>query len=160
MKTLVLGYGNRSRTDDGVGWFIIERLQEFALPNIELLTSHQLEVDHAEVISRFDAVIFVDASVPQSPLPIARTVIKPHFRSHAVAHYLTPADVLALSSSLYGSEPQGVLFSVRGEDFNFGMTLSPSTERAAQEVVRQITSLVTQLQQQGSGAVGSQAAHA
>ena len=62
MKTLVLGYGNRSRTDDGVGWFIIERLQEFALPNIELLTSHQLEVDHAEVISRFDAVIFVDVS--------------------------------------------------------------------------------------------------
>ena len=157
MNTLVLGYGNRSRTDDGVGWFVIERLQELALPNVELLTSHQLEVDHAEVISRFDAVIFVDAAVPQRPLPIARTVIKPNFQSHAVAHYLTPADLLALSSSLYGCEPQGVLFSVRGEDFNFGMTLSPSTERAAQEVVRQISCLVAQLHQQGPGAVRSQA---
>ena len=60
MKTLVLGYGNRSRTDDGVGWFVLERLQELGLPDVELHTSHQLDVDHAELISSFDDVIFVD----------------------------------------------------------------------------------------------------
>ena len=89
MKTLVLGYGNRSRTDDGVGWFVLERLQELALRNVELLTSHQLDVDHAELITGFDEVIFVDAAIPQSPQPIALTVVHPGFRSHAVAHYLT-----------------------------------------------------------------------
>jgi hydrogenase maturation protease len=91
------GYGNRSRSDDGVGWFVVDRLQELALPGVELLTSHQLEVDHAEIISRFDAVVFVDAAIPQSPLAISRTVVKPNFQSHAVAHYLTPGDVLELA---------------------------------------------------------------
>ena len=143
MKTLVLGYGNRSRTDDGVGWFVLERLQELALPNVELLTSHQLDVDHAEVISGFDDVIFVDAAVPESPQPITRTIVQPCFRSHAVAHYLTPSDLLELARTLFGRAPRGILFSIRGSDFNFGTTLSPAIERAAGEVVREIEALLS-----------------
>jgi hydrogenase maturation protease len=159
MKTLVLGYGNRSRTDDGVGWFILERLQELALPNVELLTSHQLDVDHAELITGFDEVIFVDAAIPQSPQPIALTVVQPCFRSHAVAHYLTPGDLLALTQTLFGRAPRGVLFSVRGSDFNFGTTLSPATEHAAHDVLRQIEDLLSAPRQTESGK-GELAAHA
>ncbi len=143
MKTLVLGYGNRSRTDDGVGWFVLERLQELGLTNVELLTSHQLDVDHAELITGFDEVIFVDAAIPQSPQAIALTVVQPCFRSHAVAHYLTPGDLLALAQTLFGRAPRGILFSIRGADFNFGTTLSPAIERAALDVVRQIEDLLS-----------------
>jgi len=151
MKTLVLGYGNRSRTDDGAGWFVLERLQELGLPNVELLTSHQLDVDHAELITGFDEVIFVDAAIPQSPQPIALTVVHPGFRSHAVAHYLTPGDLLALAQTLFGRAPRGILFSIRGSDFNFGTTLSPATERAARDVVRQIEDLLSTPGQTESG---------
>ena len=159
MNTLVLGYGNRSRTDDGVGCFVIERLQQAQLSGIELLTAHQLEVDHAEVISRFDNVIFVDAAIPQSPQAIARTVVQPRFRSHAVAHYLTPGDLLELAQMLFGQAPRGILFSIRGADFNFGTTLSPSTERAAYDVVGQIQTLLPTLGQP-QPATGRQTAHA
>ncbi len=159
MKTLVLGYGNRSRTDDGVGWFVVERLQELALQDVELLTSHQLEVDQAELISRFETVVFVDAAVPQSPLPIARTSVKPQFESHAVAHYLTPGDLLGLALMFFGRAPQAVLFSIRGTDFNFGTTVSPATEHAAHDVVRQIQQLLPMLQQH-TATKGGQAAHA
>ncbi len=143
MKTLVLGYGNRSRMDDGIGWFVLERLQELALPNVELHTSHQLDVDHAELISGFDEVIFIDAAIPQTSQLITRTVVQPCFRSHAVAHYLTPSDLLALAQTLFGRAPRGILFSIRGSDFNFGTTLSPSTERAARDVVHQIEELLS-----------------
>ncbi|MGD0057981.1 MAG: hydrogenase maturation protease [Verrucomicrobiia bacterium] len=143
MRTLVLGYGNRSRTDDGVGWFVLERLGELGLPNVELHASHQLDVDYAERITGFDEVIFVDAAIPQSPQPIARTVVQPCFRSHAVAHYLTPSDLLALAQTLFGRTPRGILFSIRGSDFNFGTTLSPATERAGRDVVRQIEDLLS-----------------
>jgi hydrogenase maturation protease len=143
VKTLILGYGNRSRTDDGVGWFVVERLEELALPDIELLTSHQLDVDHAELISRFEAVVFVDAAMPQSQLSISHTVVKAHFQSHAVAHYLTPSDLLELALTLFGRAPQAILFSIRGSDFNFGTMLSPSTERAAHDAVRQIQQLLS-----------------
>ena len=146
MKTLILGYGNRSRTDDGVGWFVVERLEKLALPDIELLTSHHLDVDHAELISRFEAVVFVDAAIPQSQLSISRTVVKPHFQSHAVAHYLSPSDLLELALTLFGRAPHAILFSIRGSDFNFGTTLSPATERAAHDVVRQIQQLLSTIQ--------------
>ena len=143
MKTLVLGYGNRSRTDDGVGWFVLERLQELGLPDVELHTSHQLDVDHAELISSFDDVIFVDAAIPQSPHLITQTVVQPCFRSHAVAHYLTPGDLLELAQTLFDRAPSGILFSIRGSDFNFGTMLSPATERAAFNVVREIEGLLS-----------------
>jgi Ni,Fe-hydrogenase maturation factor len=100
-------------------------------------------VDHAELICSFDEVLFVDAAIPQSPQLITRTVVQPCFRSHAVAHYLTPGDLLELAQTLFGRAPRGILFSIRGSDFNFGTTLSSATERAAYEVVREIGDLLS-----------------
>ena len=84
----------------------------------------------------------MDAAIPEAPKAIQRTVVTPNFQSHAVAHYLTPADVLSLCKTLYDREPKAVLFSIRGCDFNFGTTLSPEVEEAARDVVRQIAELV------------------
>ena len=142
MSTLIIGYGNQSRRDDGIGWFVLEQLAALDLPNVELETTHQLEVEAAETISHFDAVIFVDAAIPEAPEPVQRSVVTPNFQSHAVAHYLTPADVLSLCKTLYHREPKAVLFSIRGHDFNFGTTLTPEVEQAAREVVKQIADLV------------------
>jgi hydrogenase maturation protease len=142
VQTLIIGYGNQNRRDDGVGWFILEQLAALNLPNVELETSHQLEVEASETISHFDAVIFVDAAISEAPEAIQRTVVTPYFQSHAVAHYLTPADVLSLCKTLYHREPKAVLFSIRGRDFNFGTTLTPEVEQAACAVVKQITEIV------------------
>ena len=142
MKTLIIGYGNQNRRDDGVGWFILEQLAALNLPGVVLETSHQLEVEASETISHFDAVIFVDAAIPESPELVQRSVVTPNFQSHAVAHYLTPADVLSLCKTLYQREPKAVLFSIRGRDFNFGTTLTPEVEQAACDVVKQIAELV------------------
>jgi hydrogenase maturation protease len=109
---------------------------------VELETSHQLEIEASETISRFDAVIFVDAAIPEAPEAVQRTVVAPNFQSHAVAHYLTPADVLSLCKTLYHREPKAVLFSIRGRDFNFGTTLTPEVEQAAREVVKQIVEII------------------
>lgn len=142
VKTLIIGYGNRSRRDDGVGWFVIEKLAALNLPGVELEIGQQLEIESAETISRYDAVIFVDAAIPEAPEAIQRTVIAPQFQSHAVAHYLTPADVLSLCQTLYHREPKATLFSIRGRDFNFGTTLSPEVEQAARDVVKQIVEII------------------
>ena len=144
MKTLVIGYGNNSRRDDGVGWRVVERVQELGLPDVECLTLHQLEVDLAETVLEHDRVIFVDAAIPEASQLITRAAVQANFQSHAVAHYLTPADLLALSRLLYGAAPAGELFSIRGTDFNFGDELTPAVARAADAVVAQITQLVTQ----------------
>jgi len=149
MKILIIGYGNDSRNDDGAGWRVLERLEDLRLRGVELLTAHQLEVDVAETIRDYDTVIFVDAAIPESPHAVIRSVVKPDLQSHAVAHYLTPADVLALCRTLYGVEPKGMLYSIRGHDFNFGETLSPETALGVDEVVREIRQLVAILQRGG-----------
>ena len=138
VSTLIIGYGNQSRRDDGVGWYVLEQLAALNLPGVELETAHQLEVEAAETISRFDDVIFVDAAIPEAPEAVQRSEVTPHFQSHAVAHYLTPADVLSLCQTLYQRQPRAVLYSIRGRDFNFGTTLTPEVEVAARRVVEQI----------------------
>jgi hydrogenase maturation protease len=143
MKVLVIGYGNDSRNDDGIGWHVVAELQRRQLPGVTCATAHQLEVDFAETVRDFDRVIFVDAAIPESPRPWWREEVVPGFRSHAVAHFLTPGDVLGLCQTLHGRAPRGVLFSIRGHDFNFGTNFSPATRQAADEVVQQI---VTELQ--------------
>jgi len=141
-RALVLGYGNRSRMDDGAGWFVVEQLQKAALAGTEFLTAHQLEVEFAETISHYDLVVFVDAAIPQSPQSVCRREITPGLQGHAVTHYFTPGDLLELCRSLYGRQPRAVLFSIRGEDFDFGMTLSPATEHAANSAAVQIKHLL------------------
>jgi hydrogenase maturation protease len=138
MKTLVIGYGNDSRNDDGVGWFVIAELGRLGLPGITLQSAQQLDVDFAEIVRDYDRVIFVDAAVPESPAPWTCAEVTPGFQPHAVAHFLTPADVLGLSQSLYGRAPRGIAFAIRGRDFNFGSTLSPDVRAAAREVVKRI----------------------
>jgi len=148
MKILVIGYGNQSRRDDGAGWLVVERLAALGLPDVELQVAHQLEMDLAETISRFGVVIFVDAAVTDSPHAVTRTLVhrNPEFR--AVSHHMTPADVLALCRALYRKEPQVMLFSIRGHDFEFGMTVSPAVEDAANAVVKEIQELVPSLQKE------------
>jgi len=142
VKTLIIGYGNDSRNDDGVGWFVVAELARLGLPGVTTETAQQLDVDFADIVRNHDLVIFVDAAVPEFPTPWTRTDVTPGFQPHAVAHYLTPADVLGLSQTLHGSAPRGVLFSIRGRDFNFGTTLSPEVEQVAREVVKQIAEII------------------
>ena len=144
MKTLIIGYGNDSRNDDGVGWFVVAELAKQNLPGVTLTTAHQLEVDFAETIADYDRVIFVDAAIPESPAAWWTAEVAPGFQSHAVAHFLTPGDVLGLCQTLTGRAPRGVIYCIRGHDFNFGTTFSPETRLAAAEVVRHITALVAQ----------------
>jgi hydrogenase maturation protease len=142
VKTLVIGYGNDSRRDDGVGRYVIEQLAARPLTNADLEVAHQLEVELAETLTGYQRVIFVDAAIPEQPEAVRRSVVRPGLQSHAVAHYLTPADVLALCQTLYGHQPEALLFSIRGENFHFGTELSPAVAAAGRDVARQIADLL------------------
>ena len=63
MTVLIIGYGNPLRGDDGVGWRVAEAVAA-ALPDgaAEVLTVHQLTPELAELMSRADRVIFIDAA--------------------------------------------------------------------------------------------------
>ena len=64
LNTLVIGYGNVLRGDDGAGFLTAELLRDkLRDPDIEILSQHQLLPELMEPISRAARVIFIDATV-------------------------------------------------------------------------------------------------
>jgi len=130
MNTLVIGYGNSLRGDDGAGPFIAERLGAGAI------ACHQLTPELAEFISQADRVIFVDAHAGVPAGQIAIQPVQP--RPSAAIHRFDPETLLAWSQQLYGRAPEAILVGIGGESFGFSEGLSPHARRAARRALRAI----------------------
>ncbi len=152
-KTLVLGYGNTDRQDDGVAWHVLvelaDRLEipkpatmddDFASAgrSVELLFTLQLTPELAETLARFNRVCFVDAHTGEVAEEIHFTLIRAEFQTSPFTHHLTPSTCLALAKTLYGKELQAALISIRGYKFGFSRSLSTRTQRLVAEATGRI----------------------
>ena len=61
VKTLIIGYGNTLRQDDGVGRYLAEQIAEEQWPECQVLSVHQLTPELAASIAEVEQVIFIDA---------------------------------------------------------------------------------------------------
>ncbi len=122
---MVIGYGNPGRLDDGLGPAFAESLRELDLPGVTVESNYQLNIEDAELVSRFDEVIFVDASV-SAAAPFEVNALKASapmvgFSSHSVS----AESVLGLAKELFGAEPSASALAIRGRSFDgFGERLS------------------------------------
>ncbi len=64
-RTLVIGYGNTLRGDDGAGICAAERAAR-RFPGVDILTVHELQPELAETMCRYHDVIFLDAAMEGS----------------------------------------------------------------------------------------------
>lgn len=122
-KVLIYGYGNPGRQDDALANEVVERItvwaEENGLNNIQADSNYQLNVEDAELISHYDVVIFVDASI--EPIEdILFTKVKPsgatiEFTMHAVSC----SYVLDLCGKMYNSFPKTYLLHVKGYEWEF-----------------------------------------
>jgi hydrogenase maturation protease len=160
-RVLVIGYGNPSRRDDGVGMAVVNGLRRrLGQPPliegedgydglggaVDTLFLQQLMPELAETLAEYDRVWFVDAHVGVIPDPVRRVPLHRSYDPASVSHHLKPEALLALAGQLYGHAPEGELFSIRGFDFNFGEGLSPETEAGARQVVVELGSLIEGMQ--------------
>ena len=158
-RTLVVGFGNVFRRDDGVGFAVLNALRErlgrspLAVDEdgyddlgheLDTLFLHQLVPELAEVIAGYDRVVFVDAHVGTIPDLIREEAVVAHYEPATVPHQLLPCTVLAMAQDLYASHPGGVLLSIRGHDFDFGEELSPQTSALVNESVDRILAFVAE----------------
>jgi hydrogenase maturation protease len=125
-KTLILGWGNPGRVDDGLGPAFIEAVLKLAPPGIVLESDYQLTVENAADVARYDRVLFVDAD-RRGPAPFTMRKLEPgadggSFSTHSVA----PGAVLSLCRDLFHAAPEAWLLGIRGYEFDrFGEGLSP-----------------------------------
>jgi Ni,Fe-hydrogenase maturation factor len=114
--TLIIGYGNPLRGDDGFGWHAALRLREIVHDaDIEILAVHQLTPELMDPISRARRVIFIDAAVGED------------------AGKLTVAP-LETTGSLYRARPEALLITVVGLDFEIGADLSEPVQLALESL--------------------------
>ena len=126
-KTLVIGYGNSLRGDDGVGVRAVEIIAH-KHPGIDCLTLTELTPDLAETLSRYDNVLFVDASITASDLKW-RTV-SPQLESGGVrTHALTPEALIGIAITLYDRCPEVItIVEIPARSFHYSEKLSPLTQ--------------------------------
>ena len=142
-RVLLVGYGNPSRSDDGVGWYVAQQISERLGDQLHIRTYHQIEIDLAEDILDYDLVILVDAHVSDSPEGLIRHEVEPDYRLSPSSHHFTPATLLSISKALYDRPlPRLLLYTIKAHDLNFGEVLSPDTHRHADEAIESICELV------------------
>ena len=100
-NTLVIGIGNNTRQDDGLGWCFLDALEKDGYNAENLLCKYQLMVEEAEIIAQYNTVIFVDAckTVLEKGFEIAR--VYPAKQVTFSTHEVPPNQVLNLCETIY-----------------------------------------------------------
>lgn len=141
-ETLILGWGNPGRLDDGLGPAFVEALAEMDLPGVEVDSDYQLQIEDAAEVSRFDRVLFVDADRSgAAPFWLRRLDPSPSGAAAAsfTTHSVSPSAILTMTRDLFEAEPEGWLLGIRGYEFSeFGEGLS----RRASANLRQAVAFV------------------
>ena len=141
-RTLLIGYGNPDREDDGVAWHIQRALiaklglptpasyeDEFPLnTKMDFVFYLQLTPEMAEEIVPYDYVCFFDAHTGNIPEPVRLIEVKSDFQHSPFTHHLTPQSLISICETLYGKKPDAALLSVRGYRFQFSRQLSEETQ--------------------------------
>jgi hydrogenase maturation protease len=149
MKTLVIGYGNTLRGDDGVGSLVAEQVATWNLPNVRSLSVHQLTPELAVDIAQVEKVFFIDAwqvNHPQSPpelgdlggeckavttLPTSSQPrierLFPSISPTSLDHAWSPSVLLLLAKTLYNADPVAYQILIPTIQFDYGETLSAIT---------------------------------
>ena len=155
-RTLVIGFGNLDRADDGVAFYIINALRcelgENPLPEsetgledlgrpVDTAFIGQLTPEMIDVLEGYDRVIFVDAHVDPGVDDLYCTAVSPDEAGLTFTHHMSPPTLLAFFEALHGHAPEGYLVSIRGYDFDFHRDLSPATAALIALAVKKIMHL-------------------
>jgi hydrogenase maturation protease len=131
-RTLVIGYGNTLRGDDGIGPWVASAIAAYQWPHVLALAVLQLVPELAETLAHSDLAIFIDAHLDVAGPPVAVAALLPRSVS-ARSHVGEPGSLLALAHDLYGRTPSAWLVRAAGEDFSLRESLSTVGLRNAAE---------------------------
>lgn len=142
--TLVIGYGNSTRGDDGVGYLAAEWLaDELSNPDVQVVIRQQLALELAVELSEVDRAILIDAAQGGPAGRVSVEKIEPALLPpEPFTHELKPATLLECTRALYGRCPETWLVTIAGESFDFSDQLTASVAAAFPEVLARVRELV------------------
>jgi hydrogenase maturation protease len=123
-NTLVIGIGNNTRQDDGLGWSFLNILEKEGFKSDHLLCKYQLMVEDAELISAYKTVIFVDANKTALENGFSIERIYPAEKVSFSTHAVPPNQILNLCETIYNKKPKAFVIKLQGYkwDIEIGLT--------------------------------------
>jgi hydrogenase maturation protease len=142
---LVLTCGNPSRGDDALGTglhdlLVAHKRDTGELPEVEVLTDFQLQIEHAVDLQGRDCIIFADASVNCAEPFEMKTLVAARddtFTTHA----MSPASVLSVYRQVNGVEPPpAYMLEIRAYEFGLGKQMTDKARANLQQAFEHILS--------------------
>ena len=152
MKTLILGYGNTLRKDDGLGIYAAQVLSSLSLPaDVEICTTQQLSPELAPRLAQVNLAVFIDAALTsggeKAGIIKTRPLLPRVSQPGSITHHFDPETLLAMAETLYGHAPRAAIFSVTAASFDLEEGLSPEVAAAVPALIENIkTFLYSSLQ--------------
>lgn len=134
-RVLIFGYGNLGRQDDGLGIEFTERFANSKLAaslstHIAVDSNYQLNIEDALLISEFDVVLFIDASLQNKTLtPYGIRRLAPINVMGISSHSMSPATVLSFCQNLYNKRPRCYLLTLPGYEWEFKQEITTEAEK-------------------------------
>ena len=156
-KTLIIGYGNPDREDDGVAWHVLQGVADYfgiRIPssltedlvdtqeNLQFLFNLQLMPEMTYEMSNFSRICFVDAHTGALENDLNYQPLERKFHNAPLTHHMTPQTILSILDSAFNHQPEAILVSVRGYQFGFSNKLSAPTQRLADQAVVKISNWI------------------
>jgi hydrogenase maturation protease len=129
VRTLILGYGNPGREDDGLGPAAAEAIEKMRIAGVKTSANYQLMIEDASDAAQCDAVIFIDASKSGAPPFSVFPVFPTEEVGCFVSHLVSPELIVGLSRRVYGRNPRASLIGIRGYAFDFREGLTRQAAR-------------------------------
>jgi len=148
-NTLLVGIGNELRGDDGVGPYILRRLQASGLPRVDCLLFGADLAPLIELLGITRQAYLFDASCSGAPAGTVRRIDArneelPEELSSCSTHAVSLADVFELAGVL-GTLPKTlVVYGVEAKTFTLGRELSAPVHAAAERIVYDVTVEINQ----------------
>jgi hydrogenase maturation protease len=141
IRTLLIGYGNTLRRDDGAGVLAASMVSRHC-SELDCVTVQQLQLEVVDIMSRYDCVIFVDAALDSDRVQL--TPLDPTSCGQILqSHDLSPQILVNVCRTLYGPVPTfNFLVRIPAYDIGFGETLSAKCSEKTHECVEMIVKIV------------------
>jgi hydrogenase maturation protease len=136
---LIIGCGNRQRSDDGAGILVAERLRELGIDAVVRIGE---ALDLIEAWKGADDVIVVDAVVTGAPSGTVQVWDGLHrlasVRINTSTHGIGVAEAIELAYVLDQLPMRLRVYGIEGRRFELGAEVSPQVQSAVAEVVGRI----------------------
>ncbi len=146
-RILIYGYGNPGREDDGLGIAFAEAMQQWAvehdIKNLSFEIDYQLNIEDALEISKYDMVMFADAS--QEDIDHFKiTNVTPSDKVNFTMHSVSPSYVGHLCSKIFNRKPEILLIHIKGYQWEMKEGLSNKATLNMERALEHVQSMLKQ----------------